>query len=417
VEIARGKLPEDGLDGKLEFYVQPSSEEARYAKDATGRVNYHELNLIENVQPDQEVARILPPKPGSEGSTVLGELIAPQTGEPAHARAGKGIRMGPQGDSFLADTAGRLVYADDILSVSQDYEVKGNVDYSVGNVDFVGRVIVHGEVLDEFDVRAEMGLEVRGPVGNCKLTSGADMHLASGMNGRTRGQVKVAGTLRAKYINEATVEAGAGVHVEREAYNAIVRTSGAYLAPTGKVVGGEVVALRGIEVGTAGSDLGVATKLVAGVDYRRSERLRHLNEELARLDKEIERVGTALGPVLVDPKKLTALPPEKKKVVLTLVSHLKVLKEKREAASAQLSSGGAGEAGAVRQINVKEKLYAGVTVEVGSCRLLVKTTATGPLTLAEDIAGGTVRILPYAALGGSLEDPGAASAPAGAPGR
>jgi uncharacterized protein (DUF342 family) len=187
--------------------------------------------------------------------------------------------------------------------------------------------------------------------------------------------------------------------VGRESYNAVVHTTGAYLAPSGKIVGGEVTALRGIEAGTVGSDLGVATRLAAGVDFRRSERVRKFNEELARLDKEIERVSTALGPVLTDPQRIASLPAEKKKVVLALVSHLRVLKEKREGLSAQLASGAAGEGGAVRQINIKDRICAGVTVEIGSCRMLLKIASTGPLTLAEDVATGAVRLLPYAKLG------------------
>ena len=411
MEVARGAPADDGLDGQVEFYVQPSSEEARYTRDAAGRVNYHELNLIENVAADQEVARLLPPKPGAAGSTVLGEELPPRVGEPARARAGTGIKVGPGGDSFVAEIPGRLVCADEILSISQEYEVKGNVDYSVGNIDFVGRVTVSGEVLDDFNVRAEMGLEVRGPVGSCQLASGGDVVLASGMSGKTRGNVKTAKGLRARYLNEVSVEAEGDVSVEREAYNSVIRTGGVYQS-AGKVVGGEVTALKGIEVGTAGSELGVATKLIAGVDFRRSGRIRELNEKTAALDKEIERVSAAIGPLLADPKKITVLPADKKKVVLSLVSHLRAIKEKREGLAAQAAAIIAADTGAVRQINIKEKLWAGVTVEVGSGRMLVRSPSTGPLSLVEEAGSGTVRIEAHAPLGEVPPPGGAGPAPA-----
>jgi uncharacterized protein len=121
MEVAAGRQPEHGSDGTLEFYVQPSSEEARYVKDATGRVNYHELNLIENVAAEQEVAKLLAPRPGVPGCTVTGKEIAPRNGSPARARAGKGIKVGGAGDVFIAEYAGRLVYADENLGISQDY--------------------------------------------------------------------------------------------------------------------------------------------------------------------------------------------------------------------------------------------------------------------------------------------------------
>ncbi len=406
VEIARGREPEDGLDGKIEFYVQPSSEEARYAKDASGRVNYHELNLIENVAPEQELARLLPPKPGVAGSTVLGEVMASRNGEPARARAGKSVTVAENGEVFLAEVPGRLVYEDDSLEISQEFEVKGDVDYSVGNIDFLGKVTITGEILDDFNVKADMGLEVRGPVGNCRLESSGDIVLAGGISGKTKGSVKAGGDVRARYLNEVTVEAGGSVTVEREAYNSIIRTGGAYRSPGGKVLGGDITALKGIEVGTAGSDLGVATKLCAGIDYRSAGRRRRMAEELEATDKEIERISTAIGPLLADPTKVQALPIEKKKAVLNLVSHLKKLKEKREVLSGQRTSGAAPESQeAVKQINVKDTVFTGVTAEVSDCRLLLKKDATGPLTMVEDIAGGTVRLMPYRELGQAAEAP------------
>lgn len=405
-EIALGQEAEDGQDGKIEFYVQPSSEEARYTKDASGRVNYHELNLIENVAAEQQVACLLPPKPGVAGSTVLGEVLPSKSGEPAKVRAGKGVRTDAGGETFVAEIPGRLVYEDDCLEISQEFEVKGDVDYSVGDIDFLGRVTVTGEILDDFNVKADMGLEVRGPVGNCQLVSSADIVLGGGMSGKTKGSAKAGGEVRARYLNEVTVEADGSVTVEREAYNSVIRSGGAYLSPGGKVVGGEVTALKGIDLGTAGSDLGVATKLCAGIDYRSAERRRRLAEELDSADKEIERISTAIGPLLADPARVQALPVDKKKAVLNLVSHLKTLKEKREVLLDQRIRGASPETQeAVKQINAKDMVFTGVTVEVGDCRLLLKNDATGPLAMVEDLGEGIVRLMPYQELGQVFEVP------------
>ncbi|HOX08656.1 MAG TPA: FapA family protein, partial [Planctomycetota bacterium] len=414
LEIAAGRRPEDGSDGTIEFYIQPSSEEARYTKDASGRINYQELNLIENVAADQEVARLLPPRPGVPGSTVTGREITPRSGSPVRARAGKGVRLGGVGDVFIAEIPGRLVYADDTLSISQDYEVKGDVDYSVGNVDFVGRVVVHGEVLDDFRVRGLMGIEIRGAVGKCQLVSDGDIVLASGMNGKAAGSVKAGGKVRARYLNEVTVEAVGDIQVEREAYNAVARTAGVFTAG-GKTVGGEITALRGIELAVAGSELGVSTKLVAGTDFRRSERIREINARTAAVDKEIDRISTAIGPLLADPKRVALLPADKKKVVLALVGHLRTLKEQREGYAAQMLQVDADDATAVRQVNIRERLFPSVIVEVGANRLLMKSQSTGPLSLVEDLLAGTVRIVAYAPLGAARIEPTPGAVQGGTP--
>jgi hypothetical protein len=420
MEIARGREAENGQDGKLEFYVQPSSEEARYTKDASGRVNYHELNLIENVSAEQEVARLLPPQPGVAGSNVMGEVLPSRGGEPARIRPGHGLRVGGNGDVFIAEIAGRMVNNGDTLEISQQFEVRGNVDFSVGNIDFVGKVVVTGEVLDDFSVRAAMGLEVHGPVGNCKLESGGDVMLGGGMAGKTKGSIKAGGKVHAKYLNEVHVEAGGSVTVDREAFNSSIRTTGAFYATGGKILGGEVIALKGIEAGTAGSELGVPTKLVTGVDFRSGERARAVAEEMAKLDKEIERVSSAIGPLLADPKKVQHLPPEKKQAVLGLVSHLKTMKTRRDELSSAHGAqahhdGGSG----VRQINIKEKVFAGVTAEIAGCRLLLKKEATGPLTMVEDVGSGSIRLMGYQELGhesGEQPPPNAAPPRPDAPG-
>jgi uncharacterized protein (DUF342 family) len=404
LEIAAGRPPEHGSNGAAEFYAKASSEEARYSRDSAGRVNYHELNLIENVAARQEVARLLPPRPGVPGSTVTGTPLPPRTGVSIRVRPGKGVKLGGSGDAFIAEVPGRLVFADDTLSISQDYEVRGNVDFSVGNVDFVGKVIVHGEVLDDFNVRGLMGIEVRGTVGKCHLVSDGDVVLSSGMNGKTAGSIKAGRNVRARYLNEVTAEAVGNITVEREAYNAVVRTAGRY-ASSGKAVGGHIMALKGIELGVVGSEMGVATKLSAGMDFRRSERIREINEKTAALDKEIDRVSAAIGPLLSDPKRVAALPPGKKKVVLSLVSHLKGLKEQREGLASRSHQVDSDEAAAVKQVNIRERIFPGVIVEVGANHLLLKIQSTGPLSLVEDAAGGTVRIVPFAPMGAARIEP------------
>jgi uncharacterized protein (DUF342 family) len=403
-QIAAGREPEDGTDGQVEFYVQPSSEEARYTKDEHGRINYYELNLIENVRPGQELCRVLPPGPGADGSDVLGKAISARAGEPVKLRAGRGVAVSADGELYTAEIPGRLIHGDDTVEVSQEYEVRGDVDYSVGNIDFVGRVTVTGEILDEFNVKADMGLEVHGPVGNCQLSSEADVIMHGGMSGKTRGAIRAGGRVFARYLNECKLESRGDVVVEREAYNSVIRTEGAYISTDGKVVGGEVTALRGIEVGTAGSDLEVATRLRAGVDYRKAERRRTIGEEIERTEREIERVSTAIGPMLTDPRKVQALPTDKKKAVLGLVAHLKQLKQDRE--HLMLQRGGADgnvERVAVRQINVKERVHAGVGAEILNCRLVLRQASSGPLTMIEDRQNGSLRLVPFQKLGGKAD--------------
>jgi len=388
VLVARGTEPKDGEDGQIEFYVQPSSEEARYERGSDGSVDYHSTHLIENVFEAQEVARVLPPRPGVQGRTVTGETLDASDGEPAKVRAGKGVRVESGGELFVAEIPGRLVVEDDTLSISQSYEIKGNADYSTGDVDFVGQVTVSGDVQDDFKVKAGMGLEVRGTIGACGIEVTGPLTVGGGIAGKTRAEVHVEGPVRAKYVNEAKLEAADDITIEREAYNSILHTTGKVVCEQGKIIGGEVIALRGIIVGTAGSEMGVATRLSAGIDYRRAERLRQTAENVERIEQEIAHISEKIGPLLANPAILANLPTDKKKVVKRLLTQVRALKERRERiGEAREAVSHEIEAAAVRQVNVLKEIFPSVTVEIGAARSVIRKAQTGPLSLLENVDG------------------------------
>jgi len=48
------------------------------------------------------------------------------------------------------------------------------VDFDVGNIDFIGHVVVRGDVVDGFCVCGRKGLTVEGNAGACTLESDGD---------------------------------------------------------------------------------------------------------------------------------------------------------------------------------------------------------------------------------------------------
>jgi uncharacterized protein (DUF342 family) len=324
------------------------------------------------------------------GRTVTGETLDARDGEPARARAGKGVRAEAGGEVFVAEVPGRLVVEEDTLSISQTYEIKGSVDYSTGDVDFVGHVIVSGDVQDEFKVRAGMGLEVRGTIGACTIEVTGPLAVGGGVAGKTKADLQVEGPVRAKYVNEAKLEASEDITVEREAYNSNIATAGKFICEQGSVIGGEVTALKGVVVGTAGSEMGVATRICVGVDYRRARRLRSAAAELAGVDREIARISEKIGPLLATPGKLASLPTKQKVVIKQLLTQIRTLKEKRlrignvrEFVDQEI------EASAVRQVNVLKQIFPSVTVEIGDARGVIRSVVNGPLSLLENVDGTT----------------------------
>jgi len=81
---------------------------------------------------------------------------------------GKNVLLAEDGLSLLAGIDGRVEIIDGKIHIYAVYEVSGNVDNSTGNIDFVGNVIIHGNVLTGFEVKSGGYIEVSGRVRGCE---------------------------------------------------------------------------------------------------------------------------------------------------------------------------------------------------------------------------------------------------------
>ena len=48
------------------------------------------------------------------------------------------------------------------ISIKPELTISGDLDFRYGNIDFIGKVIVSGDVLQGLNIKAGKGIEVRG---------------------------------------------------------------------------------------------------------------------------------------------------------------------------------------------------------------------------------------------------------------
>lgn len=282
LSVARGTLPQPGVDGHIRYLAQ-SSAVARSAVDDTARVDMHSVLTFINVMPGQEIGRIVHATAGQPGRDVTGQPIPAQNGKPLKLKVGNNIRLADDGALLVSLAAGRVCQAGEEISVAEEFIVQGDVNLRIGSIDFNGFVEVRGDVLDGFDITAAKGLHVHGTIGACAIRSDGDVAFC-GMNGQKQGSVVCGGSITANYIHETQVECGGNVTVEMELYNSQVKALGRVIVNKGAICGGSCIALGGIEAKTVGSAASVATELYAGIDY-------HDKEEYERLLAELEKNG------------------------------------------------------------------------------------------------------------------------------
>lgn len=391
VEIARGEPPRKGEDATVEFHVQPTSYEARYDVADDGQIDYKQLNLIENCFVGQRVATVIPPGPGRPGSDVFGMVVPPISGSHVVLNPGRGIVVSANGREYTSEMEGRLVYEHNVLSVNGTLEITRDIDLSVGNVDFVGRVVVKGSLLDGFYINAKRGVEISGDMGAARITSEGDVKIAGGVKGKSVAAIACR-DLNAHYIDDATVEATGDVLVTKEIMSSSVQAIGRVVVSNGAIIGGVVCGFRGVEADTIGSDMGVSTRIVSGLDWTAENKKADIRARVAEYLDRIQSSGVLLEPLFNDSEIAGRLGTDQKSMLSELIAELRDIREHLvELLDERAAIGGHRQEGMTDQVNVKKIVHMGVQVRFSQVDGEVKDAIKGPLSLTPDSTSGAMR--------------------------
>jgi uncharacterized protein (DUF342 family) len=294
--LAAGKPPGPGKDGWLELLVKLADDEVQLEEDEYGRIDYRNQYFFSSVEPGDEIGKVHPPVLGTPGITVLGRDIPSTLGEPLQPRVGERVRFEEEGGRLLAEMQGRVVVVAGMVSISEEYLVLGDVDLSIGHIDFNGFVEVRGDVLDEFNIRAGKGIKVHGNVGVCKLESDGNIQI-KGMAGKGKGRIECGGNLVALFLNAVMVESHGDVVIQNEIRNCHIFSGGVIVVSRGVIVGGECIAFKGIEASTVGATSGVPTRLTAGFNYLEFCEKNPSFRKIKELEQEINSIEITIGPI------------------------------------------------------------------------------------------------------------------------
>lgn len=292
VVVAEGRRPVDGQDGVVVHHPMLQTPAGYPHVKEDGKADFFNLNMVRNVAKDTVLARRQPPTDGEPGCDVFGRTVKPRPGRDVRLLAGQGTRLSPDRQSVIAQVEGHAsISSGGEVTVSPVFIVPGDVGYATGNIDFVGTVIVRGDVTQGFTVKAGQNVEVHGGIMGGSVEAGGDLLVRYGIVGGGRSQIKVAGKVRCRFIESAEVEAGGDVTVADSILGS--RVAGKDVIVTGgrsSIMGGRVRALREISAQTIGSPSGTVTELQVGVPPAVRAELEQIRERLAQVE---ERFGSA----------------------------------------------------------------------------------------------------------------------------
>jgi uncharacterized protein (DUF342 family) len=328
-QIAQGIAPKPGEDGYIRF-IYEKKDQAGPATLADGSVDYYNIRTLDNIKSHQVIAECMPPTEAVAGTSVYGEPIQGKNGIPARFKIGKNVYVNEEGTKLLSSIDGLVSTTDGgKINVFAIYEVPGDVDFHIGNIDFVGTVIVRGSVLPGFKIKANGDIRVMGNVEAADLTSDGKIEVLSGIIGLHKCTIQAGTDVRTSYMHNAKIIAKGNVFVQQSIMHCEVKAGKSVFCNSdrGLIVGGLVLAGESVVARNIGNPTSTPTLIEVGIMPEMREewgQLRHQMKEHQESKTKTEQVIQLLGQVL---KATGVLPPEKRELYekcKSTLSHLDV---------------------------------------------------------------------------------------------
>ncbi|MDR1947898.1 MAG: FapA family protein [Spirochaetaceae bacterium] len=397
VLAAEGLKPTDGRDACLQYNFESDPTQVRLREGANGKVDFKELNIIQNVWEGQPLAKKLPPEFGSAGKTVTGRLLPAKSGRDISLPLGKNVHVGDDGATIIADMNGQVVVVSGKINVEPVYTVQGNVNLKTGNIIFLGTVIINGNVEDGFSVKAAGNIEVDGTVEKAELDAEGDIIVHQGITGKNIGTIKAGRSIWARFIENANVEAGNMVVVSDGIINSQVDAFKRIICQGKRahIVGGRLRATEEINAKIIGSPTsGTETICEVGVDPKSKEQLNTFAANREAAEKELEEVQLNLQTLINIKKQRKSLPEDKEAYMQELMDRRQELETElqhitEETAKIQEFLNTLQTRG---RVSASAKVYPGVKIVVRDAREDVRNEYRSVTFIVED---GLVRVTKY----------------------
>lgn len=404
--IVKGEPAQRGLDGRLVHLVKPYTGQVEVEIDLYGLANYAELHLFDNISKGQALARIYPPKAGINGTDVFGQSIQAEPGVEVEVKFDSTIsrrsdsRPGYKYDTLIAEGEGYLAVEQKILTVKDVLEIKGDLDYHYGNIDFIGAVVVRGAVESGFKIKARKGIEIKGSVrGGSLVCPDGDIVVGAVLGGSDSSQVLCGGNIKAKATQRAVVECKGNIVLQRVGYRSQLRAQGHLIISEGSLIGGEAYVAKGLEAKRIGNSAGAKTIIYLCSDIRTGADYTTLMFNINSHEKAILLLTNHLGPFAENPQKLEKLNPSYREKLTKLLRKLESIKVGLQRLQDKRAALLVGESLSEEiYVNFKSKLFPGVHIIAGEEYYETHEVMEGPASLVFNSKESKFEVKEYKAL-------------------
>lgn len=272
--IAQGHQAKNGADGEIMLNYDTTTD-----VDRSKGYDFREVMRIPTAREDDKIAMLTSPTAGEDGRTVYDTSIKAKPGRPAQIKAGQNVNFDEEALTFHAAETGQVSIANRTIHVHHVYEVHEDLSLKVGNIDFLGTVIIRGDVPTGFRIKATGDIKVYGLVEGAELIADGSVYVTEGMSGVKKGFIEAVESVHIGYINQGKVKAGNSIYVDHSILHSECTAAKMIHCKDGNIIGGVISAGQSVTTKDVGNRLHTVTTLSFGVDKELFDRKQSLEQE------------------------------------------------------------------------------------------------------------------------------------------
>ncbi|MCM1023919.1 MAG: FapA family protein [Prevotella sp.] len=309
--IATAKQPINGVDGTITYRYAKKVEIAP-VEDEHGFVDYKNLGLVRTVHKGDIIADITHPTEGEPGMDVRGKVLRQIIGKKASYSIGTNTELTEDGTQILASIDGNINFKNNAFSIDNVVTIAGDVDASVGNISFVGDVVVKGEVMEGFKISSNANIIVAGNVNGASLEADGDVIIKKGC---INSKVVAHGSVTINFCERSDIRCDGTLTSSNFVICDVYCGELSVKGNTGGLMGGKYTSLSSTEVPNIGTKNYTPTMLTIGDNALLAEERNSLLNEIEKNQKTVSDVTLIINFLNEKKKELRSLPEDKEKIL------------------------------------------------------------------------------------------------------
>lgn len=392
--------PIDGEDAKVAWKVEiagaaSDDDPSRIKHDeSAAKVDHREVRKAITVNAGDMILSITPPTLGQSGRDIFGKILPAKDGRAKDFDCGEGVRTNEHRTEFFALETGHVAIENQRITVSPVLKVPA-VDFNSGNIEYKGRVEVAKDVNEGFKVTAGAEIAIGGDVKDATLKAGKTISAQAFLGKQCK--VEAEGDIRVARIVNATVHGKSRLTVMREILNSSIQVTGGINAPEASFVGGEIICLGPVYIGTVGShtDTAASQRIVIDPAALTIGDLAELTEKIKRFGEQLEKIKAGLGPIAEQRTLVNRLPSEKKGMVTKLIDNLDIIGMHKAMAEKELKEKTEPFNEKVKATVFVKQIYPGTKITLMGVSKIFNEAIPAPMAIALDRATKAIKITPW----------------------